>query len=115
MRELLGAAHLDEGGVAGRLFGDLAQRSKKLAEELAEAGVVLTAERSERRPAVSQQVEACFAALKQARLRSGRDAGEDARGVGHQGRGEGGGLHLRLVRQPAALGRPQGRVKELWA
>ncbi len=45
VRELLEAAGLDEGGVARRLFGDLAYRGKELREELAGAGVVLAAEK----------------------------------------------------------------------
>ncbi|MDP9486697.1 MAG: transposase [Actinomycetota bacterium] len=64
VRELLAGAGLQEGAVARRLLGDLAYRSKKLEEELAEAGVALAAERAERRPAIRQQVEVCFSALK---------------------------------------------------
>ena len=114
VRELLEAADLDEGGVARRLFGDLAYRSKKLAEELAEAGVVLAAERSQRRPGVRQQVGACFAALKR------------TFGLGETLAKTPTGLVTRIVAKVAAyntyalcinrlLGRPQGRVKELWA
>jgi len=62
--ELLAGAGLDEHGVARRLFGDLAYRSGALGEELAERGVLLAAERAERRPAIRQQAEVCFAALK---------------------------------------------------
>jgi hypothetical protein len=62
--ELLAGAGLDEHGVSRRLFGDLAYRSGALGEELAERGVLLAAERAERRPAIRQQAEVCFAALK---------------------------------------------------
>ncbi len=64
VRELLAGAGLDESGVARRLFGDLAYRSETLKEELAKAGVLLAAERTDRRPALRQQAEVCFAALK---------------------------------------------------
>lgn len=61
--ELLDEARLGD-GMAQRLFGDLSYRSKKLEEALRGRGVVLAAERSERRPATRQQVEVCFAVLK---------------------------------------------------
>ena len=64
VRELLVGAGLEEGTIARRLFGDLAYRSGRLKEELAEAGVLLQTERAERRPAIRQQAEVCFAALK---------------------------------------------------
>lgn len=64
VRGLLEVAGLDEGGVVKRLFGDLAYRSGKLKEELAEAGVLLAADQPDRRPAIRQQAEVCFAALK---------------------------------------------------
>ncbi|MDP9437496.1 MAG: hypothetical protein M3P49_01915 [Actinomycetota bacterium] len=47
---------LGEVGVARRLFGDLAYRSGALKEQLTEAGVLLAAERANRRPAIRQQV-----------------------------------------------------------
>ncbi|MDQ3163261.1 MAG: transposase [Actinomycetota bacterium] len=65
VRELPAGAGLDEGVVARRLFGDLAYRGGALKEELAEeAGVLLATKRADRRPAIRQQVEVCFAALK---------------------------------------------------
>ena len=64
VRELLEVAGLDDSGVARRLFGDLSYRGGKLKEELAEVGVLLAADRADRRPAVRQQAEICFAALK---------------------------------------------------
>jgi hypothetical protein len=50
VRELLVEAGLEEGSVARRLLGDLAYRSGALAEELAEADVVLATEKADRRP-----------------------------------------------------------------
>ncbi len=64
VRELLASSGLEEQGVARRLFGDLTYRSARLKEKLAEAGVLLAVERTDRRPAIRQQVEVCFAALK---------------------------------------------------
>ncbi len=113
VRELLEAAGLDEGGVARRLFGDLAYRGKELREELAGAGVVLAAERTDRRPAIRQQVEVCFAALKR------------TFGLGDTLAKTLVGLVTRIAAKVAAytyglyvnrlFGRPQGRIKELWA
>lgn len=111
--ELLDAADLD-GETARRLFGDLAYRSGALAEALAaERGVLLATERADRRPATKQQVEVCFAALKGV---FGMDGTLAKTLVG---------LATRIVAKVAAytfgcyvnrfLGRPQGRIKELWA
>jgi hypothetical protein len=113
VRELLADAGLQEGGVARRLFGDLAYRSEALGEELAERGVLLRTERADRRPAIRQQVEVCFATLKR------------AFGMGETLARTLTGLVTRIAAKVAAytyglyinrlLGRPQGRVKELWA
>ncbi len=110
--ELLDAAGLG-GETARRLFGDLAYRSGALAEALAERGVLLAAERADRRPAVRQQVEVCFAALKGV---FGMDGTLAKTLIG---------LATRIAAKVAAytygcylnrfLGRPQGRIKELWA
>jgi hypothetical protein len=112
VRELLAEAGLEE-GVARRLFGDLAYRSEALGEELAERGVLLRTERAHRRPAIRQQVEVCFATLKR------------AFGMGETLARTLTGLVTRIAAKVAAytyglyvnrlLGRPQGRVKELWA
>ena len=112
VRELTEGAGLDEGGVARKLFGDLAYRSKRLKKELAEAGVVLAAERADRRPAVRQQVEVCFSALKR------------VFGLGETLAKTLVGLVTRIAAKVAAytyglyvnrlFGRPQGRIKELW-
>src|SRR5215212_5655710 len=53
-----------EGATARKLFGDLAYRSSALGKELAERNVLLATEGAERMPALRQQVEVCFAALK---------------------------------------------------
>ena len=113
VRELLAGAGLDEDGVARRLLGDLAYRSGELGKELAEAGVVLATEKAARRPPLRQQVEVCFAALKGV---FGMDATLAKTLTG---------LATRICAKVAAytyglyinrlLGRPQGRIKELWA
>ncbi|MBA2511797.1 MAG: hypothetical protein H0V28_10000 [Rubrobacteraceae bacterium] len=113
VRELLTGAGLDENGVARRLLGDLAYRSGALAEDLAEAGVLLATEKADRCPAVRQQVEVCFAALKRI---FGMDGTLAKTLVG---------LIARIAAKVAAytyglyvnrlLGRPQGRIRELWA
>ncbi len=113
VRELLAGAGLEEGTVARRLLGDLAYRGGALGEELAEAGVLLVTERAARRPATRQQVEVCFAALKGV---FGMDGTLAKTLVG---------LVTRIAAKVAAytfglyvnrlLGRPQGRIKELWA
>lgn len=111
--ELLAGADLDEGSVARRLLGDLAYRSGALGEDLAEAEVVLSVERADRRPSVRQQVEVCFAALKR------------TFGLGENLAATLVGLVTRIAAKVTAytygfyvnrlLGRPQGRIKELWA
>ncbi len=112
VRELLAGAGLEEGTVARRLLGDLAYRSARLEEELAEAGVKLAAERAERRPSTRQQVEVCFSALKRV-FGLGRTLAKTLAG-----------LVTRIAAKVTAytyglyvnrlLGRPQGRIKELW-
>lgn len=113
VRELLAGAGLDESSVARRLLGDLAYRSGQLSEELAEVGVLLATEKARRRPPLRQQVEVCFALLKRI---FGMD-GTLAKTLT--------GLATRIAAKVCAytyglyinrmLGRPQGRIKELWA
>lgn len=113
VRELLAGSGLEKEGVARRLFGDLAYRSAKLEEELVETGVLLAVERADRRPQVRQQVEVCFAALKRV---FGMDRTLATTLVG---------LVTRIAAKVTAytyglyvnrlLGRPQGRIKGLWA
>lgn len=115
--ELLNGAGLNEDGLgrglARRLLGDLAYRSAPLREDLGECGVVLATEKADRRPSVRQQVEVCFAVLKRV---FGLDGTLAKTLVG---------LATRIASKVAAytyglyvnrlLGRPQGRIKELWA
>jgi hypothetical protein len=114
VRELLAGAGLNEGNVARKLFGDLAYRSGALKEQLAEeAGVLLATERADRRPALRQQIEVCFAALKRtfrldetlATTLVGLATRVAAKVTAYTY-----GLYInRLLR------RPQGRIKDLWA
>jgi hypothetical protein len=112
VEELLDEARLGD-GAPRRLFGDLAYRSGPLRERLAQCGVHLAAERANRRPAIRQQVEVCFAALKR------------TFGLGVILAKTPVGLATRIAAKLTAytyglyvnrlLGRPQGRIKELWA
>ena len=113
VRELLAGACLDENAVARRLLGDLAYRGGSLGEELGEAGVLLATEKADRRPPLRQQVEVCFAHLKRV-FGMERTLAKTLTG-----------LATRIAAKVAAytygchvnrmLGRPQGRIKELWA
>ena len=109
---------LAEAGVGGEvarwLLGDLAYRSERLEEELAEAGIALvTSEASARRSGLRQQVEICFSSLKR------------VFGLGETLATSLAGLVTRIAAKMTAytyaflvnrmLGRPQGRIKELWA
>src|SRR5829696_661477 len=110
--ELLAEAALG-GGVARKLLGDLAYRSEKLREVLAEVDILLVTERSERRSGVRQQVEIALSSLKR------------VFGLGETLATTLVGLATRIVAKIAAytyafvvnriLGRPQGHIKELWA
>jgi Transposase DDE domain len=109
--ELVAEAALGE-GVARRLFGDLAYRSETLEDALAESGILLVTERS-RQHGKRQQVEIALASLKREfRL-------EETLATTLVG------LVTRIAAKVTAytygfflnrlLGRPQGRIKELWA
>jgi Transposase DDE domain len=111
--ELLAEANLGE-EVARGLFGDLAYRSQELEEGLAELGILLvTGEASARRPGVRQRVEIVFSSLKR------------VFGLGETLAKTLVGLATRIAAKMTAytyaflvnrkLGRPQGRIKELWA
>ena len=111
--ELLSEADLG-GEVARKLLGDLAYRSRELEEELAEFGIMLlSSEVSARRPGVRQQIEICISSLKR------------IFGLGETLATTLVGLATRIAAKMAAytygfyvnrlLGRPQGRIKELWA
>ena len=111
-QELLVEAKLSE-ELARRLLGDLAYHSEQLEEELAELGILLVTERSRRRPGTRQQIEIAFASLKR------------VFGVGETLATTLTGLATRIAAKITAytyaflvnrrLGRPQGRIKELWA
>jgi Transposase DDE domain len=111
--ELLDEAQLGE-EVARKLLGDLAYRSHELEEELAECGIALvTSEASARRPGLRQQIEIAFSSLKRV---FGLDETLARTLVG---------LATRIAAKMTAytyaflvnrmMGRPQGRIKELWA
>ena len=113
IEELLDEAGLGE-EVARRLLGDLAYRSRELEEKLAESGIALfSSEASARRPGVRQQIEICFSSLKR------------VFGLGETLATTLVGLVTRIAAKMTAytyaflinrmLGRPQGRIKELWA
>jgi hypothetical protein len=100
-------------GMARRLLGDLAYRSGQLREILAEMGILLSTERSQRRPGVRQRVEIAISSLKR------------VFGVGETLATTLVGLATRIAAKICAytyaflvnrmLGRPQGHIKELWA
>jgi Transposase DDE domain len=110
--ELISEAALDD-GVARRLLGDLAYRSEGLREALAEVDILLVTEPSERRRGVRQRVEIALSSLKR------------VFGLGETLATTLVGLATRIAAKIAAytyaflinrrLGRPQGRIKELWA
>ncbi len=111
-KELLSEAGLSE-EVARRLLGDLAYRGEQLKEELAEVGVFLATEKAERRSGLRQQVEIAISTLKR------------VFGVGETLATTIIGLATRIAAKICAytyaflvnrrLGRPQGKIKELWA
>jgi len=110
--ELITEAALGD-GVARRLLGDLAYNSKDLKKALAEVGIFLATERSERRAGVRQQVEIALSSLKR------------VFGLGETLASTLVGLATRIAAKIAAytyaflvnrvLGRSQGHIKELWA
>ena len=110
--ELIAGAKLGY-GMARRLLGDLAYRSGQLREILAEMGIFLSTERSQRRPRVRQRVEIAISSLKR------------VFGVGETLATTLVGLATRIAAKICAytyaflvnrmLGRPQGHIKELWA
>src|SRR5215211_174977 len=110
--ELLAEAALGE-EVARSLLGDLAYRSEDLREALAEVGVLLATERSERRHGTRQHIEIAISSLKR------------VFGLGETLATTLVGLATRIAAKIAAytyaflvnrrLDRPQGRIKELWA
>ena len=110
--ELLAEANLQD-GLARRLLGDLAYQSGQLGEGLAECGILLVTERADQRRGVRQQIEIAFASLKR------------VFGLGETLATTLVGLATRIAAKITAytyaflvnqrLGRPQGRIKDLWA
>jgi hypothetical protein len=110
--ELIAEAALGE-GVARRLLGDLAYSSEELRKAMAEADLLLATGRYERRHGVRQQVEIALSSLKR------------VFGLGETLASTPVGLATRIAAKICAytyaflvnrmLGRPQGRIKELWA
>ena len=110
--ELIDEAALGD-GVARRLLGDLAYRSEGLKAALAEVDILLVTEPSERRRGLRQRVEIAISSLKRVFGLSETLASTLV------------GLATRIAAKIAAytyafavnrmLGRPQGRIKELWA
>ena len=114
VRELVaGAGLLGEDDLARKLLGELAYRGGGLAAELAQSGILLATEKADRRPPIRQRVEVCFAALKRV---FGMDRTLAKTLVG---------LATRIAAKVAAytygcyinrlIGRPQGRIRDLWA
>ncbi len=109
--ELLAGSRLEK-DLARRLFGDLAYRSEALEETLAESGILLVTERS-RQHGKRQWVEIALASLKR-EFRLGETLATTLVG-----------LATRIAAKICAYtygfyvnrvwGRPQGRIKELWA
>jgi hypothetical protein len=115
--ELLAEAGLGE-AVARRLLGDLAYGSEDLRVTLAEVGILLATEPSERRHGARQHVEIAISSLKRV-FGLGETLGETLAATLV-------GLATRIAAKICAyttygfyinriLGRPQGRIKELWA
>ncbi len=109
--ELLVGANLGP-GVARRLFGDLAYRSEMLEEDLVGRGIRLVTERA-KQGGKRQQVELAFASLKR-EFGLGETLATTLTGLATR-------IAAKLTAYTCAflvnrrLGRPQGRVKELWA
>jgi hypothetical protein len=111
MAELLAEAGLGE-EVERRLLGDLAYRSEALEDALAQRGILLVTERADQH-GERQRIEICFSSLKR------------VFGLGETLAKTLVGLATRIAAKMAAytygfyvnrlLGRPQGRIKELWA
>jgi hypothetical protein len=109
--ELLAEANLHD-DLARRLLGDLAYRSEALGRALAECGISLVTERADQH-GQRQRIEIALSSLKR------------VFGLGETLARTLVGLATRIAAKVAAytygflvnrlLGRPQGRIKELWA
>ena len=110
--ELLAEAKVGE-AVARRVLGDLASRSEELREALAEVGILLATEPSQRRGRVRQHIEIAISSLKR------------VFGLGETLATTLVGLASRIAAKICAytyaflvnrhLDRAQGRIEELWA
>jgi hypothetical protein len=109
--ELVEEAELTD-GVVRKLYGDLAYRSGALEEELAGRDILVVTERADQR-GLRQQIEIAFAGLKGV-FDLGWTLAKSLTGI-----------VMRIVAKITAytfgfyinreLGRPQGKIKELWA
>ena len=95
------------------MLGDLAYRSKEeLEEALAECGVLLVTERADQH-GQRQRIEICFSSLKRV-FRLGETLAKTLVGlatrIGAKMASYTYGFYVNRL-----LGRPQGRIKELWA
>jgi len=94
-------------------LGDLAYRSGWLKEVLAEASILLTIERAEWRRGTRQQAEIALSSLKRV-FRLGETLATTLMGLATR-------IAAKMIAYTFAfmvnrrLGRPQGRIKELWA
>ena len=114
VEELLSEAELSD-SVTRRILGDLAYSDGELKEELlVEVGILLVSDQTgARRPGVRQQIEIAFSSLKR------------VLGLGETLATTLVGLAIRIAAKITAytyaiyinrlLGRPQGRIKDLWA
>jgi Transposase DDE domain len=114
-KELLDEAKWLGEEVARKLLADLAYRSEDLEEEMAGLGIVLvTSEASGRRPGIRQQVEIAFSSLK--RVFGLSETLATTIIIGFASR-----IAAKITAYTYAfyinrlLGRPQGRIKELWS
>jgi hypothetical protein len=110
--ELIAEVALGE-GVARKLLGDLAYSSEDLREALAEVGILLATERSERRRGVRQHIEIALSSLKRV-FSLGETLATTLVGLATR-------IAAKICAYTYAflvnrvLGRPQGHIKELWA
>jgi len=112
MEELLAEAKLGE-EVARKLLGDLAYRSGDLEKDLAELGILLVTEKAKQRRGARQQIEIAFSSLKRV-FRLGETLATTLMGLSTR-------IAAKITAYTYAflvnrrLGRPQGKIKDLWA
>ncbi len=112
VQELLDEANLAN-EPARKLLGDLAYRSERLKESLAEVGIHLATEQADRRCRRRQQVEIALSNLKRV-FRLGETLATTLVGLATR-------IAAKMTAYTYAfmvnrmLSRPQGRIKELWA